>query len=126
MKRIALVIALAASAIAMAAVRNGPISLDWNQGGHLYVLLKNGSVSILDGATKRKVATIPPLFGLVPAEIFSARLKDVDYVFVSGFWGRTGSVCQYTADGKPFQRFDIRKAHQSLFLYHSRFNQICY
>ncbi|HWS71906.1 MAG TPA: hypothetical protein VN605_07305, partial [Thermoanaerobaculia bacterium] len=103
MKRIArgLVIALAGLVVAMAAT-NGPIGFDWHKGGHLYVLLKNGSVSILEDGTKRKLATIPSLFGMVPAEIFSARLREREYVFVSGFWGRSGSVWQYTADGRPY------------------------
>jgi hypothetical protein len=107
MKRIArgIVIALAGLALT-AATTSGPISLDWNKGGRLYVLLKNGGVSILDGITKRKVATIPPLFGMVPAEIFSARLQQGEFVFVSGFWGRTGSVWQYTAEGRPYARFE--------------------
>jgi hypothetical protein len=107
MKRVMswIAIALAGVAVVMAA-GNGPIALDRHEGGQLYLLLKNGSVSILDGVTKRKVATIPPLFGMVPVEIFSARLKEGEFVFVSGFWGRTGSVWQYTAAGKPYARFD--------------------
>jgi hypothetical protein len=107
MKRIVLgvVVALAAVGVTLAAV-NGPISMDWHPGGRLYVLLKNGSVSILDGTTKRKVATIPQRFGIVPVEIFAARLKGAEYVFVSGFFGRSGAVWQYTADGKPYARFE--------------------
>jgi 6-phosphogluconolactonase (cycloisomerase 2 family) len=98
-------LALAGLAVAMAA-SNGPITLDWNKGGHLYVLLKNGSVSVLDEVTKRKLATIPSLFAMEPVEIYSARLKGRDYVFVSGFSGRSGAVYQYTADGKPYARFE--------------------
>lgn len=107
MKRIVsgIVIALAGLAAA-AAADNGPIALDWHKGGHLYVLLRNGSVSILDEVTKRKLATIPSLFGMVPVEIFSARLKEGEYVFVSGFWGRSGTVWQYTGEGKPHARFE--------------------
>lgn len=107
MKRLArgLVIALATLAIA-AVPANGPLGLDWHPGGHLYVLLKNGSVSIVDGVTKAKRATIPPLFGMVPVEIFSSRMTDGDFVFVSGFWGRTGSIWQYTSDGKPYARYE--------------------
>jgi hypothetical protein len=70
------------------------------------VLLRNGSVSVLDEVTKRKLATIPSLFGMVPVEIFSARLKEREYVFVSGFWGRSGAVWQYTAEGQPYARFE--------------------
>jgi outer membrane protein assembly factor BamB len=99
------VLALAAFAVA-AAASNGPIALDWQPGGHLYVLRQNGSVSILDLNTKRTVATIPPTFGTSPADIFSARLNNRDYVFVSGFWGRTGKVWQYTSDGKQYAKFD--------------------
>ena len=107
MKRIVrgLGIALAGLAVAMAA-SNGPVALDWHKGGHLYVLLKNGSVSVLDEITKRKLATIPSLFGMVPVDIFSARLKEREYVFVSGFWGRSGAVWQYTATGQPYARFE--------------------
>jgi hypothetical protein len=107
MKRIVLsvVAALAGLAVAVAAA-NGPITMDWHPGGRLYLLLKNGSVSILDGTTKRKVATIPQLFGIVPVEIYSARLNGVEYVFVSGFSGRSGGVWQYTAEGKPHARFE--------------------
>ena len=107
MKRIVrgIVIALAGLAVAMAA-SNGPIALDWHKGGPLYVLLNNGSVSILDEITKRKLAMIPSLFGMVPVEIFSARLKGREYVFVSGFWGRSGTVWQYTAEGQPYARFE--------------------
>ena len=106
MKRIlsGIVIALAGLALAMAA-RNGPIALDWHQAGRLYVLHKNGSVSILDEITKKKLATIPPTFGMEPAEIFSARLKDRVFVFVSGFAGRAGVVFQYTAEGKLYAKF---------------------
>jgi|GEM_PF-2473837 len=107
MKRIVrvIVIALAGLAVAIAA-SNGPIAMDWHKGGHLYVLLKNGSVSVLDEITKRKLATIPSRFGVVPVEIFSARLKEREYVFVSGFWGRSGAVWQYTAEGQPYARFE--------------------
>lgn len=107
MKRIVagIVVALVCATVALAAT-SGPIALDWHKGGYLYVLLKDGSVSILDGATKRKRATIPSLFGMVPVEIFSARLKDREYVFVSGFWGRSGSVWQYTAEGQPYARYE--------------------
>ena len=107
MKRTArgIVILLAVLAVA-AAPSNGPIALDWHQGGHLYVLLKNGSVSVLDEITKRKLATIPSRFGVVPVEIFSARLKEGEYVFVSGFWGRSGTVWQYTGAGQPHARFE--------------------
>ena len=100
-----IVIVLAGLAAA-AAASNGPIAMDWHQGGHLYVLLKNGSVSVLDEITKRKLATIPSLFGMVPVDIFSARLKEREYVFVSGFWGRSGTVWQYTAAGQPYARFE--------------------
>jgi len=107
MKRIVsgIVIALAGLAVAMAA-SNGPVAMDWRQGGHLYVLLKNGSVSVLDETTKQKLATIPALFGTVPVEIYSARLKEREYVFVSGFGGRSATVWQYTAEGKPYARFE--------------------
>jgi DNA-binding beta-propeller fold protein YncE len=107
MKRIvgAFLIAFAGLAVAMAA-GSGPIALDWHKGGHLYVLLTNGSVSVLDETTKRKLATIPSQFGMVPVEIYSARLKGREFVFVSGFWGRTGSVWQYTDAGQPYARFD--------------------
>ena len=107
MKRIvrSIVIALAGLAVAVAA-SNGPIAMDWHKGGHLYVLLKNGSVSVLDETTKRRLATIPSAFGRVPVEIFSARLKEHEYVFVSGFWGRSGTVWQYTAEGQPYARFE--------------------
>ncbi len=103
MKRIVLgiLVALAGLTVAVAAT-NGPIAMDWHPGGRLCLLLKNGSVSILDGTTKR----IPQLFGIVPVEIFAARLKGVEYVFVSGFLGRSGAVWQYTADGKPYARFE--------------------
>jgi hypothetical protein len=106
MKRVTRGIVIALAGLAMAAASNGPIGLDWHQGGHLYLLLKNGSVSVLDGPTKRKLGTIPSLFGMVPVEIFSARLKEREYVFVSGFWGRSGTVWQYTAEGKPYARFE--------------------
>jgi hypothetical protein len=108
MKRIVqcIVILLACPAIAMAASRTGPIGLDWHQGGSLFVLLQNSSVSILDAVTKRKLATIPPKFGMEPVEIFSARLKEREYVFVSGFSGRAGVIDQYTTDGKPYAKFD--------------------
>lgn len=126
MKRIlsGLVVALAGLSVAMAA-RNGPISLDWHKGGRLYVLHKNGSVSILDEITKKKVATIPPTFGMEPAEIFSARLKDREFVFVSGFAGRTGVVFQYTAEGKLYAKvatpeqaasFDVDPERQLLYV----------
>ena len=100
-----LAIVLAALSIAAAAA-DGPIALDWHQGGHLFVLLKNGSVSILHEVTKRKLGTIPALFGMEPVEIFSARLREREYVFISGFWGRSGTVWQYTAEGKPYARFE--------------------
>jgi hypothetical protein len=107
MKRIVLGILAALTGLAVAvAATNGPIAMDWHPGGRLYVLLKNGTVSILDGTTKKKVSTIPQLFGIVPVEIFAAQLNGREYVFVSGFWGRTGSVWQYTADGKPYARFE--------------------
>lgn len=107
MKRIVRGVVILLAGLAMAAAPStGPIGLDWHPGGHLYVLLKNGSVSVLDGITKRKLATIPSLFGIVPVEIFSARLKEREYVFVSGFWGRSGTVWQYTAEGKPYARFE--------------------
>jgi sugar lactone lactonase YvrE len=107
MKRIVLsVVAALAGLTLAAAAANGPIAMDWHPGGRLYLLLKNGTVSILDGTTKRKVATIPQRFGIVPVEIFAARLKGVEYVFVSGFFGRSGAVWQYTADGKPYARFE--------------------
>lgn len=105
-RRTAAAILLAALWLAAAAPSTGPIGLDWHQGGNLFVLLKNGGVSILDVTTKRKVASIPPLFGTVPAEIFSARLNGSEYVFVSGFWGRSGTVWQYTADGRPYAHFE--------------------
>jgi hypothetical protein len=82
------------------------VAMDWHEGGYLYVLLKNGSVSVLDQTTKRKLATIPALFGTVPVEIYSARLKEREYVFVSGFSGRSATVWQYTAEGKPYARFE--------------------
>jgi len=101
------VIAIAVSILAIAAASaNGPIALDWHRGGHLYVLLKNGAVSVLDETSKRKLATIPSSFGRVPAEIFSARIKEREYVFVSGFWGRSGTVWEYTAEGAPYARFE--------------------
>jgi 6-phosphogluconolactonase (cycloisomerase 2 family) len=100
-----IVIALAGLAVAMAA-SNGPVAMDWHQGGHLYVLLKNGSVSVLDETTKQRLATIPALFGTVPVEIYSARLKEHEYVFVSGFSGRSATVLQYTAEGKLYARFE--------------------
>lgn len=102
--RVAIVV-LAALALA-ATPSNGPIALDWHPGGRFYVLQKNGGVSVVDPAAKKQVAAIPALFGMVPAEIFSARLQDREYVFVSGFWGRSGTVWQYTADGKPYARFE--------------------
>ena len=107
MKRIVRGVVMLLAALSMtAATSNGPIGLDWHQGGRLFVLLKNGSVSVLDVATKQKLATIPSLFGMVPAEIFSARIKDREYVFVSGFWGRSGTVWQYTAEGEPYTKFE--------------------
>jgi hypothetical protein len=107
MNRIARGIVITLAGLAMAAAASsGPIGLDWHKGGRLFVLLKNGSVSVLDAATKRKVATIPALFGMVPVEIFSARLQEREFVFVSGFWGRSGSVWQYTAEGRPYARFE--------------------
>ena len=107
MRRIAQAIVMMLAGLAAAAADNsGPIALDWHKGGYLYLLLKNGSVSILEDGTKRKVATIPPVFGMVPVEIYSARLKEREYVFVSGFWGRAGSVWQYTAEGKPHAKFE--------------------
>jgi hypothetical protein len=107
MKRslLGIVIFFAVLAIAAAAT-SGPIGLDWHPDGRLFVLLKDGGVSILDGVTKRKLAAIPSRFGVVPVEIFSARLKDGEYVFISGFWGRSGAVWQYTADGRPYARFE--------------------
>ncbi len=106
MKRIVLGILAALTGLTVAlAAANGPIAMDWHQGGRLYLLLKNGGVSILDEPTKRKVAAIPALFGIVPVEIFSAQLKGREYVFVSGFLGRSGAVWQYTSDGKPYARF---------------------
>jgi hypothetical protein len=106
MKRIVRGVVIALAALSLAAgASNGPISLDWHQGGYLYLLLKNGSVSILEETTKQRLATIPTTFGLDPAEIFSARLKERDYVFVSGFVGRNGAVYQYTAEGKPYAKF---------------------
>jgi hypothetical protein len=103
MKRIVIAAALLALA---AAARNGPIGLDWHKGGHLYVLLKNGSVSVLDEISKKKLTTIPATFAVEPVEIFSARLKDREYVFVSGFSGRSGAIYQYTADGKQTAKFE--------------------
>lgn len=107
MKRFARGIVIALAVLAMAAApSNGPVALDWHRGEHLYVLLKNGSVAVLDENTKRKLATIPSLFGMAAAEIFFARIKERAYVFVSGFWGRSGTIWQYTAEGKPFARFE--------------------
>lgn len=107
MKRIVRTLVIALAVLAMAAApSNGPIALDRHKGGHLYVLLKNGSVLVLDENTKRKLATIPSLFGMAPAEIFSARIKEREYVFVSGFWGRFGTVWQYTAEGNLYARFE--------------------
>jgi hypothetical protein len=107
MTRIVRCMVLALTVLAMAAVPvNGPIGLDWHIGGHLYVLLKDGSVSILDEISRRKLATIPPVFGMAPVEIFSARLNEREYVFVSGFAGRAGSIYQYTAEGKLYAKFD--------------------
>jgi hypothetical protein len=107
MNRIArsIVIALAALSIA-AAPGNGPIASDWHQGGHLYLLLKNGSVAILDEITKRRLGSISAIFAFEPVEIFSARLQDREYVFVSGFSGRAGAIYQYTAEGKLLAKFD--------------------
>jgi hypothetical protein len=107
MNRIArsIVIALAALSIA-AAPGNGPIASDWHQGGHLYLLLKNGSVAILDEITKRRLGGISAIFAFEPVEIFSARLQDREYVFVSGFSGRAGAIYQYTAEGKLLAKFD--------------------
>lgn len=108
MKRIVgafFLIAFAGLAVAIGA-DSGPIAMDWHQGGHLYVLLTNGSVSVLDEITKRKLATIPSLFGVVPVEIYSARLKNGEFVFVSGFWGRSGTVWEYTAAGQPYAKFE--------------------
>ncbi|MEA2164463.1 MAG: SMP-30/Gluconolactonase/LRE-like region [Thermoanaerobaculia bacterium] len=103
MKPIARIIVIVLAALALAvAASNGPIALDWHQGGSLYVLLKNGSVSVLDGVTKRKLRTIPSEFGVEPVEIFSTRLKEGEFVFVSGFSGRSGAIYQYSADGKPY------------------------
>jgi len=126
MKRIGRGIVILLAGLAMAAApSNGPIGLDWHPGGHLYLLLKNGSVTVIDEITKRKLATIPSLFGIVPVEIFSARLKEREYVFVSGFWGRSGTVWQYTAEGKQYARFetpeqaasfDIDPARQLLYI----------
>lgn len=107
MKRIVrgIVIVLAGLAVA-ATTRDGPIGLDWHPGGHLYVLLRNGSVSVLHEITKRKLATIPPMFAVEPVEIFSARLKENEFVFVSGFSGRSGVIYQYTAKGTPYAKFE--------------------
>ncbi|MCU1348335.1 MAG: Lactonase, 7-bladed beta-propeller [Acidobacteria bacterium] len=107
MKRLVrgITIALAGLAVAMAA-GNGPIAMDWHQGAPLYVLLKNGSVSILDGTTKRKLGRIPSVFGMEPVELFAARLKEREFVFVSGFSGRSGAIYQYTAEGKAYAKFE--------------------
>ena len=106
MKRIGRGLVIALAGLALAAAGNGPVAMDWHQGGHLYVLLKNGSVSVLDETTKQKLATIPALFGTVPVEIYSVRLQEREYVFVSGFWGRSATVWQYTAEGKPHARYE--------------------
>jgi hypothetical protein len=107
MKRIARGVVIALAGLVMtAATGNGPIGLDWHIGGHLYVLLRDGSVSILDEISRRKLATIPPVFGMSPVEIFSARLNEREYVFVSGFSGRSATVWQYTAEGKPYAKFE--------------------
>ena len=102
MKRI-VVIVLAVIAIAMAP--NGPLAMDWHPGGHLCVLFKNGSVAVVDEITKRRLVTIPPTYAMEPVEIVSAKLKDRQYVFVSGFSGRSGVIYQYTAEGKPYAKF---------------------
>jgi DNA-binding beta-propeller fold protein YncE len=107
MKRMPRIVVIALACLAVAASpSNGPIALDWHKGGHLYVLLKNSSVSILDEITKRKLTTIPARFGAVPVEVFSTRLKEGEHVFISGFWGRSGTVWQYTAEGAPYARFE--------------------
>lgn len=106
MRRLRIAVVALAGLAAAAAPSNGPIALDWHPGGRFYVLQKNGSVSVVDVGAKKQVASIPVLFGMMPAEIFSARLQDREYVFVSGFWGRSGTVWQYTADGKPYARFE--------------------
>lgn len=106
MNRFARVTIIALAVFALAAASKGPIALDWHPGGRLYLLLTDGSVSILEESSKRKLATIPPKFGLVPVEIYSAQIKGREYVFVSGFQGRNGSVWQYTADGQQYAKFE--------------------
>ncbi|HEX7191838.1 MAG TPA: hypothetical protein VF381_09745 [Thermoanaerobaculia bacterium] len=105
MKSFVRALLIGAAVLALAAASKGPIALDWHPGGRLYLLLTNGSVSILDEATKRKVATIPATFGIVPVEIYSTQIKGREFVFVSGFLGRSGAVWQYTAEGQPYARF---------------------
>lgn len=105
MKRFARILMIALAVLSLAAATRGPIALDWHPGGRLYLLLTNGSVSILEETTKRKVATIPSVFGIVPVEIYSAKIKGREYVFVSGFVGRSAGVWQYTAEGQSFARF---------------------
>lgn len=105
MNRFVRVLMTALAVLALAAANKGPIALDWHPGGRLYLLLPNGSVSILEETTKRKLTTIPSMFGIVPVEIYSTQIKGREYVFVSGFLGRSAAVWQYTSEGKPFARF---------------------
>jgi hypothetical protein len=51
------------------------------------VLHKNGSVSILDENSKKKLATVPPTFGMEPAEMFSARGPNPTAASFTGRWG---------------------------------------
>jgi DNA-binding beta-propeller fold protein YncE len=105
MKRLVRVLMIALAVVSLAAASKGPIALDWHPGGRLYLLLTNGSVSILDETSKRKLATIPSMFGIVPVEIYSEEIKGREYVFVSGFLGRSAGVWQYTAEGQPVAKF---------------------
>jgi DNA-binding beta-propeller fold protein YncE len=85
---------------------SGPVAIDWHNGGNLCVLYKPGVVLVIDLARRLRINTIPIPTGLQPVEIVSARLQEREYVFVSGFLGRTGTIYQYDAKGKLLNRYE--------------------
>jgi DNA-binding beta-propeller fold protein YncE len=85
---------------------SGPVAIDWHSGGQLCVLYKPGVAQVVDVARRLRVTTIPIPTGLQPVEIVSARLQEREYVFVSGFLGRTGAIYQYDTKGKLLNRYE--------------------
>ena len=85
---------------------SGPVAIDWHNGGHLCVLYRPGVAQVVDETRRVRIATIPVPTGVQPVEIVSARLQEREYVFVSGFLGRTGAIYQFDAKGKLLNRYE--------------------